>query len=172
MAAILSRPQCVNGIYFLCYVDAPLTLAPVTVWWIIPSRSHLYSIHLNTTLIARFMGPTWDPSGATGPRWAPCWPQELCYLGLRPRQDGHHFLDDILKCIFFNENIKISIKISLNCVHNGPISNIPALVQILARCRQGDKPLSETTMVSLLTHICVTRPQWINMWRSQIFRYS
>ena len=27
--------------------------------------------------------------------------------------------------------------------------------------RPGDKPLSEQMMVSLLTHICVTRPQWI-----------
>ena len=33
------------------------------------------------TLITRFMGPTWGPSGADGPRWAPCWPHELCYLG-------------------------------------------------------------------------------------------
>ena len=24
------------------------------------------------------------------------------------------------------------------------------------------KPLSEPVMVSLLTHICVTRPQWVN----------
>ena len=28
--------------------------------------------------------------------------------------------------------------------------------------RPGDKPLSETRMGSLLTHICVTRPQWVN----------
>ena len=27
--------------------------------------------------------------------------------------------------------------------------------------RSGDKPLSEPMMVSLLTHICVTRPQWV-----------
>ena len=27
--------------------------------------------------------------------------------------------------------------------------------------RPGDRPLSETTMVRLLTHICVTRPQWV-----------
>ena len=27
--------------------------------------------------------------------------------------------------------------------------------------RPGDKPLSEPTVVSLLTHICVTRPQWV-----------
>ena len=30
--------------------------------------------------------------------------------------------------------------------------------------RPGDKPLSEPVMVSLLTHICVTRPQWVNVW--------
>ena len=28
--------------------------------------------------------------------------------------------------------------------------------------RPGDKPLSETMMVKLLTHICVNRPQWVN----------
>ena len=33
------------------------------------------------SLIARLMGPTWGPSGADRPRWAPCWPHELCYLG-------------------------------------------------------------------------------------------
>ena len=27
--------------------------------------------------------------------------------------------------------------------------------------RSGNKPLSEPMMVSLLTHICVTRPQWV-----------
>ena len=48
----------------------------------------------------------------------------------------------------------------------GPINNIPTLVQIMAWRRPGDKPLSETIMVRLLTHICVTRPQWVNrsMW--------
>ena len=39
---------------------------------------------------------------------------------------------------------------------------IPALVQIMAWRRRGDKPLSEPVMVSLLTHICATRPQWVN----------
>ena len=27
------------------------------------------------------MGPTWGPHGPTGPRWAPCWPHEPCYVG-------------------------------------------------------------------------------------------
>ena len=30
--------------------------------------------------------------------------------------------------------------------------------------RPGDRPLSEPMMVSLLTHICVTRPQWVIQW--------
>ena len=81
---------------------------------------------------------------------------------LRPRQNGRHFADDIFKCIFLNENVWILIKISLKFVPKGPINNIPALVQIMAWRRPGDKPLSEPLMVSLLTHICVTRPQWVN----------
>ena len=80
---------------------------------------------------------------------------------LRPRQDGHHFPDDIFKRIFLNENVWISIKISLKCIPNCPINNIPALVQIMAWRRPGDKPLSEPMMVRLPTHICVTRPQWV-----------
>ena len=80
---------------------------------------------------------------------------------LRPRQNGRHFADDIFKCIFLNENVSIAVKISLKFVPKGPINNIPALVQIMAWRRPGDKPLSEPMMVSLPTHICVTRPQWV-----------
>ena len=38
---------------------------------------------------------------------------------------------------------------------------MPALVQIMAWRRPGDRPLSEPMMVSLPTHICVARPQWV-----------
>ena len=37
---------------------------------------------------------------------------------------------------------------------------IPALVRINLI---GTKPLTEPAMVSLMKHICVTRPQWINL---------
>ena len=77
---------------------------------------------------------------------------------LRPRQNGRRFADDTFKRIFLNENVRISIKISLKFVPKGPINNNPALVQIMAWRRPGDKPLSEPMMVSLSTHICVTRP--------------
>ena len=53
--------------------------------------------------------------------------------------------------------------ISLKFVPKGPINNIPALVPIMAWRRPGDKILSEPMMVSLPTHICVTRPQWIDV---------
>ena len=69
---------------------------------------------------------------------------------LRPRQNGSHFADNTFKCIFLNENVIISVKISLKFVPKGPINNIPALVQIMAWRRPSDKPLSEAMMVSLL----------------------
>ena len=81
---------------------------------------------------------------------------------LRQRQNGRHFADAIFKCIFLNENVWIPIKISLKFVPKGPFNDIPALVQIMAWRRPGDKPLSEPMLVSLPTHICVTRPQWVN----------
>ena len=83
------------------------------------------------------------------------------FITLRPRQDGRHFADDIFTCNFFNENCCILIKFSLKYIRKGPIDQNPALVQIMAWRRSGDKPLSEPMMISLPTHICVTRPQWV-----------
>ena len=82
---------------------------------------------------------------------------------LKPRQNGRHFVDDIFNCIFLNENVWILIKISLKFVPKGSINNIPALVQIMAWRRPGSKLLSKPMMVSSLTHICVTRPQWVKV---------
>ena len=55
--------------------------------------------------------------------------------------------------------LEIWIKISLEFVPKVQINNIPALIQIMAWRRIGDKPLSESMMVNLLSHICVIRPQ-------------
>ena len=53
-------------------------------------------------------------------------------------------------------NAWISIKISLKFVPKVPMNNIPALVQIMAWCRPGDRALSAPVMGSCLTHIYVT----------------
>ena len=50
---------------------------------------------------------------------------------LRSRHNGRHFADDLYKCIFLNENIWISINISLKFVPRCPINNIPTLVQVI-----------------------------------------
>ena len=54
-----------------------------------------------------------------------------CFITLRPRRNVQHFADDIFKRIFFNENVWISIKISLKLVPEDPINNIPALEAII-----------------------------------------
>ena len=68
-------------------------------------------------------------------------------------------------CPYFDggliEKVWIPIEISLKFVPKSAIYSIPALVQIMAWRRLGDKPLSEPKMVSLPTHLCVTRPQWV-----------
>ena len=81
---------------------------------------------------------------------------------LRLRQNGRHFPDNIFNCIFLNENVSISITISLKFVTKGLINYIPALVQIMAWRRPGYKPISEPLMVRLSSHICITQPQWFN----------
>ena len=92
--------------------------------------------------------------------YTPGW--HLKYQHIGAETNRRHFADDIFKCIFLNENVWIPTKISLKFVPKGPINNIPALVQIMAWRRPGDKPLSEPMMVSFPTHICVARPQWVN----------
>ena len=57
------------------------------------------------------------------------------------------------KCIFLDEDLRILIQISLKFVPRGPINNTPALVQIMAWCHSGTKPLSEPMLASLI-HIC------------------
>ena len=84
----------------------------------------------------------------------PCWNQvpTHCLNTFRPRQNYRYFADDIFKCIFLNENVWISLKISLNYIPKVRINAILELVHIMAWRRPGDKSLSWAMM---LTHICL-----------------
>ena len=113
-------------------------------------------LHKSENLPREFLRPT-TLADLPGPE---CKPNSIS--SLRPRQNGRHFPDDIFKWIFLNENVWISINISLKFVPMGPINNITTSVQVMAWRRPGDKPLSEPMMVSLPTHICATRPQWVS----------
>ena len=66
------------------------------------------------------------------------------------------------RVIFFNESFCILIKFSLKYVRKGSFDNKPTFVQIMAWRQSGDKPLSDPMVISLPTHMCVTRPQWVN----------
>ena len=52
--------------------------------------------------------------------------------------------DDNFKCIIFNENDRIPNQISLKLVLRSPIGSKPALVQVMAWRRTGDKPLPKS----------------------------
>ena len=58
--------------------------------------------------------------------------------------------DDIFNSIFCNENVQISIKISPKFVTTGPVDNKPALVQVMAWRRTGDKQISEPMLTQFI----------------------
>ena len=62
-----------------------------------------------------------------------------------PGQNGRHFAD-ISNPIFFNENVRISISISLKFVPKGPIDNKSALEQVRTWHRMANKPLPEPAL--------------------------
>ena len=130
--------------------------------WILAWRSHGKIMELFSEIFVGtlYYGIIPEVNGLT--YWGLAIARGQCVNTLRPRQNGRRFADDIFKYIFLNENVWIPIKISLKFVPKGPINNMPALVQIMAWRRPGDKPLSEPMMVCLPTLICVTRPQWVN----------
>ena len=94
-----------------------------------------------------------------------------CFNTLKQRQNGHHFADNIFKCILLNENIWTLIKISLKFVPKSQINYIQSLAQIMAWCQPGDQPLFELMMIILLMHICVTQPQWVNNIHSHYYTH-
>ena len=59
----------------------------------------------------------------------------LCYQHIETKTNDRHFANDIFKCIFLNENVRISSEIWPNFVSKVPINNIPALNEIMA-CRR------------------------------------
>ena len=82
-----------------------------------------------------------------------CIYRKLAFNILRPRQNGLHFPEDILKWIFLSENMCISIKILLKLLF---------MFQHWFRWWLGaDQPLSEPMMVKLLTHMWITLLQWV-----------
>ena len=72
----------------------------------------------------------------------------------------------VLKLIFLNENVWTCFKISFKFVPNGPITIQPALVQIMAWCRTGNKLLSQTKKTQILMHISTHQSDFTELKQS------
>ena len=79
--------------------------------------------------------------------WVSLMSKAQLFNTFRQSQNYCHFAD-ILKWIFLNENVWISLKISSKFVSKVQINNIPALVEIMAWCQPGNKALSEPMMAT------------------------
>ena len=99
----------------LCDGNPPVTLyrrvtgSTDSLWYLLcPTRDK------GRALIARFMGPTWGPSGADRTQVGPMLAHELCYLG------SHLFVSPLI-CLsyfwgFFTFSYKLLIRLTWNLV--------------------------------------------------------
>ena len=70
--------------------------------------------------------------------------------------------DNIFKCIFLNENDRILIQISLKFVPRSPIYNKPVLIQAMAWCWTGNKPLHEPMLTQFTDTYMQHKGGWVN----------
>ena len=83
----------------------------------------------------------------------------------RPRQSGRHFTDGIFKCIFFNENIWISLNISLNFALKVRICNSSALVHIQYIPRNMHTVFALLCLVVVIHWLIFPYPPGLLHWR-------
>ena len=102
------------------------------------------------------------------------WENNIFILTLSP--DSTHKIKDLyefhqVSMIFHGTSI---VQLSLLVLYNytSIIEAESTQTQIMAWRQPGDKPLSEPLMVNLLTHICVTRPQWVNINYNHWYDYK
>ena len=61
----------------------------------------------------------------------------------RQEQNDCHFANDIFNCIFLEETFCILMKISFKYICKGLIYKKSALIQVMAGCWTGNKPLQQ-----------------------------
>ena len=88
--------------------------------------------------------------------------RDWCHNTFRLRQNSHHFSDDVFKCIFLNENVWISNKISLKFVPKGSITiSQHWFRKWLGTCQVTSHCLNQCWHDSLM-HIYSTSERWVN----------
>ena len=132
-----------SWIFSEMYIDRwmhhSVTSCSLDLWWKqLGSCSDLWNMHDLNLII-------WEPTALT--HW------------------GRDKIDAILQTAFSNtiswmKMFEFRLKFHWSLFLKVQLTNIPALVQIMAWRRTGDKPLSEPMMTM---YIWVTRPQWVNL---------
>ena len=94
---------------------------------------------------------------------------------LRQTQNCHYFADNVLKNgTFLNENVWITLYVSMKVNPEIWINIIQAFFQIMAWCQSGDNSLSEP-MIWVYRHLCITLPQWAILfltWYNEVMNYD
>ena len=113
-------------------------------WLEIWSQNHI-------TAITAFLG-----SGDTSHQQDHCLPV-ISLTQLHLDKMAAILADDIFNCIFWNENDRIPIQISLKCVPRSTIDNESALVELWLGAEQATNHYLNQCWPSSLTYICDTR---------------
>ena len=135
---LMSSTGNISALLALCVGNSPVTgefpaQRPVT-----RSSDVFLDLHLNERLSKQPWG--WWMETPSWSLWRPCNVNIKNDAILVVRQA---VIQTQTQIIFMSENFCILIKISLKFIPKGPINNNPALVQIMAWHRIGDKPLTE-----------------------------
>ena len=117
-----------------------------SLWDVSLGLSHMSSHGTQMWLSSVLERSAWLVSWVSMEIWPPCWHLASFILEVNsspPGKNGRHLGRRQIQMHFINENDRILIQISLKFVHMSLIDNKPALVQVMAWCRRGDKPLPE-----------------------------
>ena len=117
-------------------------------------------------LIARFMGPTWGPSGRTGPRWVPPVANVFCYL-CGCLSNVHSFMENC---------VPTHTQTSLQWRHNAHnASQITNLIIVYSTVYSGvdqrkhesftSERARDAEMVNLMMSSCIMHKQCERGWR-------
>ena len=149
-------------------------------WWILPTVVRLYTplvylyyqlltnicnLFTQTLMIARanfrFAPSQWetelfcnDVSHRLGTSPESALLASLVHINsLPPRQNGHHFTDDIFECIFMIGKFGISFRISPKFVLDDQVDTNSTFCEVMAWRRTGDKTLPEPMLTQFAEFI-------------------
>ena len=91
------------------------------------------------------------------------WVSKTSFNSSPAGQFGGKMANDIFNYISFNENVWISIKMSLKFIPKGQVDNKSVLFQVMAWCHHATSHYLNQCWPSSLTHICDSPGRWVKV---------